>query len=269
MTTIGVRVNVPANLYNIMVQEQDKQRSLKGKKPALDTIILEYFIKGIRAENTSYQANPIGNTATRKNDEVLIIGRPVPNVEELKEWEQSLREQQNDYNEQVLDLIEKNKIIIEKIEDAVQIKQESLEILEKAQQKTNEIEIQKEINAILNKDINEKIEQISDLKKEIDFMREDVKTLLKSIDHNTRKNVFWDMVVPFLPVLVTILCTVFLGRRISTRKRMRVLEKQILDIFNNIKPDLKKDFIDFIKKHAKNYGKETDTKDSEPDSNTT
>ena len=277
MSTKGIRIEATNKLYLELLEIQRNYRIKDGKKVALAFIITDYCQKWMNHSKNLQITDQ--NVQGHLQSEHRALNQPpqkapVPSVDErdllarkneLDEREDRLRQWENELREQAFTMIDKDQTISEKTEDALRIKDESLDIKEKANQKNIEIELQKTINASISQEINEKNEQIDHLKNDIRFLKEDVLKMLRHIDHQTEKSVFMDFIVPFLPVIATLASTFILKKNITGNNDMSQFEKEIFEVYNGMKPDLQNGFREYVQNLAKNYTKNNTSngKDSE------
>jgi hypothetical protein len=278
MSTKGIRIEATNKLYQELLEVQRNYRIKDGKKVALSFIIIDYCQKWMNhSKNSQNNYQNVNGLLQQQEHKALNQPHqksPIPSVDEidllarkneLDEREDRLRQWENDLREQAFTLINKDQTVSEKTEDALRYKEEALDLKEQAQEKNIQIEIQKTVNASISMEITEKNEQIDRLENEIRYMREDVIKMLRRIDRQTEKSVFMDYVVPFLPIVATIIMGVILNKSISGNTEMNQFEKEIFDLYNGMKPDLQNGFREYVQNLAKNYTKNNTSngKDSE------
>lgn len=266
MSTKGIRIEATSKLYQELLEVQRNFRIKDGKKVALSFIIIDYCQKWMN-HNKKSQNNDQNVQGFLQHSEHTVLNQPhqkppIPSIDEndllarkieLDEREDRLRRWENELREQAFALIDKDQTVSEKTEEALRLKDESLDIKEKANKKDFELEVQKTVNANISQEINEKNEHIDRLKNEVRYMREDVIKMLRRIDGQTEKSVFMDYVVPFLPVVATIILGIILKKSISGNTEMNQFEKEIFALYTSMKPDVQKGFSEFVQNLAKNY----------------
>jgi hypothetical protein len=238
MTTTGIRIEVSQDFYLKLLDEQNKQKSLTGRKPALADIILNLCQKGIKYQNEKIAAQQTAfpaklkdqsNDPIRENTLAAKEKELLSKEKELRTWEAELRERE-------FDLIEKSKTINETAETLMEQRNDIYDQKETLQEKSHEpiiLKIQKES---LEREINSKNLQMQNMQQELNDLRRNVYKTILNIDRKTESNIFMKFIMPALPLIAVFISTLILKDKLQSEENLSQAEKDILKSYNELDP---------------------------------
>lgn len=204
MTTTGIRIEVPQDLYLKLQEEQEKNRTKTGKKQALATIILkicsERFLIGEIVQNDVHfvQENVQKPERTGSDLEKASLGtekRLLQWDERLSRWEKSLQEKEKRIKEQEKEIYQEKMIILDS-------KSKLLEEREKSHKQTLEGTEKLFELKILQNELNHKDEKIQQLTRELGSLKGTVHTAKR--DHKQAEpKTFLETIKEYLPWILT------------------------------------------------------------------
>jgi hypothetical protein len=182
-TTTGIRIEVPQDLYKKMQEEQEKRTLVKGKKPALSAIILEFCSEKLDAckdvhsdvhgvhESVQKSVHPNSSQDKKYSDAEKRLQQW---DERLSKWEKSLIERDKMIKDQ------EKEIFQEKL-DVLELKSMVLDERDKVHQKALDGTEMVVDMRLLKNDLKHKDEMIHQLSKELSFIKD--KLLSRMKDH--------------------------------------------------------------------------------------
>jgi hypothetical protein len=239
METTGIRIEVSSEFYSKLIDEQEKQRKLSGKKPALANVILELSKSGLKHkyEDKSILASELHYQTTSTTQTVELKNMLLKKEQEIKEREKELDAREVEIRNREFDLIERDKSVSKKTIILMEQREELSHQKEQMNSKSTELIKLNILNENLNDQLCEKENQIIFFQKDINEMKNKTYKLLIRIDSNTQTSTFMKYIVPFLPVVSSIIGAVILGKKIENKENLGEVEIEILKQFNSLNPD--------------------------------
>ncbi len=200
--TTGIRLEVPQDIYERLLTEQEKRRIKTGKKPALAAIIIDLCsIKLEEIENVHYDVHSVQKNVQNPEHTDSVKENELFNIEKrLKKREEQLAIREKSLLEQERKLSEREKEIFNDKMEILDMKSKVLDEREKLLQKTLEgtesiIEMK-----LLQNESKHKDEKIQQLREELSNAKSKLQKIKEERKESEPKT-FWEQIKPFLPFI--------------------------------------------------------------------
>ena len=249
MKTTGIRIDVSQDFYLKLLEEQETQRVLTGKKTSLAAVILKFSEWGLKNRNemkttqtTEFYPKQVDlqNDWAKNNMFSVREKDQIAKEKELKSWEADLRSRE-------FALIEESKTINESSETLMKQRNDIYDQKEKMQEKALEALKQSILNENLEKALAEKNAQFQNLQQEFSDMKRNMYKTLVSIDRKTESSTFERFILPLLPLVGSVVGTYILYDKIQPKENLSPSEKEILRSFNELESPLQEEIKLYLK----------------------
>ena len=254
--SIGVRIQVPSDLYNLLCDEQEKRKAATGKTIPLADIVYEFFKVGLQSDLAGLKPETLGNAQNSAQAEAIL-------QVQKKALEQTHRDKQLEEKELRLDSLEFN---LKNKENDLRRRERELykghdEINDKYKQfyeKMNKLsnEREKSLEKVVDNGFNKK--ELQNLKEESIKKDEEIKHLKEQVinsleiiedklDDKPDSNIWRDWVIPSLgPVLIGIISFIA-SKKFKSMDDLDPIINKVKDLFNESDPAKVKNIFDSLK----------------------
>ncbi|MEI6766942.1 MAG: hypothetical protein WCM76_15030 [Bacteroidota bacterium] len=241
MKTTGVRVEVPIELYQTLVEIQQTRWQESGKKPSLSAIIIDLCTSGLDSASNNTM---LGNNEIKNNPNVSLISNRayIPGEKRNKQMEQYYCQMDATLNQRALSLRALENELMEARDDFFQ--------------KQNEFIIGKEMSVTKNQAGPEQIIELKMSKIELAHKQQTIETLKKEIANNQsiilkslgnletsvkkqekQAPTIWDHIIPWIPVLVNLIGWYMAMGKINGKADLSGLTGHISEVLKGIDPE--------------------------------
>jgi hypothetical protein len=247
MNTTGIRLEVEPWLYNILIEEQERQRQKSGRKQSLSSIILAFCTKGLSVSGLFVQnkAHSVQKTDDSVQDfEGFVQNHPemyetnLDEIAKLKEailrQGQELQRKERHLATREQEIKEKEVELVERTQEALRQWNELLDNKEKSQQVNLDAIRQSLLNEQQKTALSDKTEANRKLKLENIQLKEDIIKTIRKIDRQTEKNILFDYLIPFLPSVISIIGFFVTNKKIESIQELSPVQTEIGKIMKKL-----------------------------------
>ncbi|MEI6580023.1 MAG: hypothetical protein WCN92_11270 [Eubacteriales bacterium] len=245
MKRIGIRVEVPEEMYRGLVELQELRWQESGKKPALSSVIIDLCQGKLTRDGQNVQASDdrVQNSVQSFGKLNRSLPEPLPDKRnrQMDEFYTRLEAAQNErallLRSQENDLMEAREDFFQKQNDFIQEKEK---FTSKSLAGTDQIIELK----MLKLEVAQKTETLQALQREIDQNQSSIIKSLKTLEQsakepNTGNISMWDKIIPWIPVAVNVVGMYLMYSKLNGKNDLSGLPQQISDVFKDLDPENK------------------------------
>ncbi|MEI8202834.1 MAG: hypothetical protein WCH34_07475 [Bacteroidota bacterium] len=233
MNTIGIRIDVPTEIHNLLNEEQKRRKTTTGKTTPLSSIALEWLTCGLQMNlagiTTSYQDSVNGDSTLKVQQKAIEVTQK---EKQLDDKENRLRVWENDISQKEKNIRIQEKELYNQYDELYSSKDDFLNEKEKWMKKIAETSVTKIQLEDLSEKLKQKDDEIRTLKEDKKFFK---KTVLERLDEKSDSNVWREWIIPILPSALLIL---------EYLLRKNKSAKNIEELFKDFDPKNKQEIID-------------------------
>jgi len=225
---------------DVLLLEQGKRKEINSRKTAIAEIMLEYCSQWIKHKDSIQEAAIVPTISGQDNNSMVLQKLTLaPTSTDLLIYEKKLEEKEEVLRTKEV-FINRNRTELEndrmrffaEKEDLIRIKEENMIYMYNAREEVQKSIENKTLYRISQNEITQKNDIIYKKDKEIESLKKDILKSLKTIEDNTKKNIFTDYILPSLPLLANIIGSLILNKKIT---KMEELKPIVAEIGENIK----------------------------------